>query len=77
MTNFERFAEEFRRQLEIAMREHPEDYMRGVTASVIADRMIEAFKARTYNKDGRAVRATCKVLGVKHTYRDINAFLSS
>ena len=43
----------------------------------VADRMIAAITAKSYNKDGRAMKATCKRLGIKHTYTAINAFIAA
>ena len=78
-TQLEKFCAEYRHQLEVAVRDHPKDYkfMGSFTVDQVADKMVEAFKAGTYNKDGRAIKATCKTLGIKHTYRDINAYFAN
>lgn len=38
--------------------------------------MQEAFARGTYGKDTLAIKNTCKVLKIKHTYKAINTFLS-
>jgi hypothetical protein len=41
----------------------------------VAARMREAFRAGSYNKDGRAIKAVCKQLRIPHTYRAIATWL--
>jgi hypothetical protein len=41
----------------------------------VAAKMIAAVADRCYNKEGRAMQETCKVLGIKHTYKAINDFI--
>lgn len=72
----ETFMAEYARQLEKAVRDHPEEY--GFPAShvpVVVGKMREAFIRGSYNKDGRAIKATCKALGVAYTYAGINKFI--
>lgn len=76
MKNLGAFAAEYHRQLEKAITEHPTEYVYGLDmVPTVVDRMIIAFERGSYNKDGRAIKATCKVLGVKYTYTGINEFL--
>lgn len=42
----------------------------------VADAMIAAVVAGSFNKDGRAFRATCKHLGIKHTYQAIRSYIA-
>lgn len=46
-------------------------------AARTANSMREAFLKGSYNKDGRAVRMTCRELGIKHTYKAIAEFFGS
>lgn len=46
------------------------------TVENVAARMGEAFKRGSYNKDGRAIKATCKALGIPYTYKAINAYVT-
>lgn len=71
------FFDIYREELHKAMAAHPEEYMLSVPADTVADRMIEAFKNRSYNHEGRAIKATCKRLGIKHTRSAINAHLAA
>lgn len=41
----------------------------------VIERMHAAIDRGSYNKDGHAFKATCKQLGIKHTYKAINAYL--
>lgn len=78
MTNRERFEAVYREELPKAVLKYPEDYAWPVEqAPVVADKMMRALDAGTFNKDSRAFRATCKVLGIKHTYQAIRAFVAS
>lgn len=40
-------------------------------------KMRRAFEEGSYNKDGRAIAATCRALNIKHTRKAIEAFLTS
>lgn len=65
-------------ELARAVREHPDEYMPAMsTKEGLIDaytRMLAAFDRESYNKDGRAIRATCRKLGIPHTYKAINAY---
>jgi len=41
----------------------------------VCGRMRNAFLNCTYNNDGAAIKATCKELGIKSTYKAINAYI--
>jgi hypothetical protein len=41
----------------------------------VVKRMTAAILRGSFNKDGRAFRATCRELGIKHTYLDIECYL--
>jgi hypothetical protein len=75
---FDKFMQTYREQLIAAMTAHPEDYdYTAAPADIdrVCRKMGDAFLQRTYNKDGRAIKATCKVLGIKYTYGAINTYL--
>lgn len=75
-TPIERFEAIYRDELEAAVRDHPEEYTWPIErVPSVAQKMIAAIRNNTYNKDGRAIKATCKRLGVKHTYTAIAAYL--
>ena len=78
MTNFERFAECYRRKLKEAVTARPEDYRYAVgQTDEITDKMMAALLRGSANKDGYAFKQTCKELGIKHTYQAINAFIKT
>lgn len=41
----------------------------------VAEKMDAAIERGSFSKDGRALKATCKQLGIKHTYKTISEFL--
>ena len=70
------FLAEYRKQLEIAVTTHPEEYGWPLSElETVAARMSAAIERGSYNKDSRAIRATCKTLGIRHSYIAIGAFL--
>jgi hypothetical protein len=40
----------------------------------VALRMIAAFSRHSFNKNGKAIKATCKELNIKHTYKAIQEY---
>ena len=74
-TNLAAWMDVYRPALRESMAAFPDDYMPGVGADTVADRMAVAFEKGSYNHDGRACRLACKRLGFKHTRRNIEAFL--
>lgn len=72
----ETWMAEYLKQLEIAVREHPEDYGFPVEkVPEVAAKMRVAFGRGSFNKDSRAIKGTCKAFGIKYTYAAINEFL--
>jgi len=72
-----KFATAYENQLLKAITNFPNEYAFGPLAvPTVAAKMKAAFSAGSYNKDGRAVRETCKELGIKHTYLGINTYLT-
>ena len=55
---------------------HGSDYVWGFRdLDMVTDRMARAFEMGTYNKEGRALKLTCKHFGIPCTYTAINTFL--
>lgn len=73
----QQFRELYLVELERVVREYPEEYAYSIdTVPAVVDRMMEAIRKWTFNKDSRAIKATCKLLGVKHTYAAMRAWLT-
>jgi hypothetical protein len=79
---------EYEKQLFLAVKKHPDQYpwafgsiqdnddiLRRAVEN-ISNRMKEAFQRGSYNKDGYAIKWTCKAFGIKHTYTAINNFIA-
>jgi hypothetical protein len=63
-------------ELQNAITNFPDEYHFPIEQSFeIAERMMAAIYRKSANKDGRAIKATCKALGIKYTYAAINEFL--
>jgi hypothetical protein len=76
MNNLDKFMEVYTRHLKLAVESHPEEYVYSMDELfVVLARMRNAFAHKSFNKDSRAIKATCKELKIKHTYRDIETFL--
>ena len=73
------FMAEYAKQLAKAASEFPDEYRwpAGTTVELVVQRMAEAVRTKTYNKDSRAFRETCKALKIKHTYTAINHFVAN
>jgi hypothetical protein len=77
-SNADRFFTEYRKQLENALRDYPQEY--AFPASELPnvfERMRVAIENGSANKDSRAIKATCKMLGIKHTYTAIREYLAT
>jgi len=71
-----RFFSMYATNLQNAVEQFPEEYsFIGGNIELAIVRMFVAFKKGTYNKDSRAIKATCKQLNLKHTYKAINNYL--
>jgi hypothetical protein len=79
--NFKRFFDTYVPALADSMQSHPAEY--GLRPDQVTDHIVAqtanmmrlGFHRKTYNKDGRAIRATCRALGLKHTYAAINEYI--
>lgn len=77
ISGLDAFMADYAVHLELAVINHPDEYawpLKQVPAVLL--RMRQAIKNQSYNKDSRAFRDTCKTLGLAHTYKAINAFVS-
>ena len=72
----DKFIEVYARMLLKAVQENRKDYSYNEhEVPMIVDRMKAAFQRGSYNKDGLAIKWTCKELGIKYTYSAINQYL--
>ena len=84
MNNRDFFIAEYEKQLAIEygtneqwltmLANNPPDRPR--TIPELAVRMTDGLKTGRANKDGNAIKRTCKALGIKFTYTAIKEFLS-
>lgn len=74
----ETWMKEYAKQLPLAVAKYPDEYAYSLEeVPAVVERMRVAFAKRSYNKDSRAVKACCKVFGIKHTYTAINHFIDN
>lgn len=74
----ETFMEIYEECLRAAITSHPEEYRYGLdSVPEIVQKMRVAIFNQAYNKDSRAFRATCKKLGIKHTYSAIAHYITN
>lgn len=77
MSNRERFLTEYKSQLARAVVDFPAEYVWPISElEVVYGRMVAAFDRGSYSKDSRAFKATCKALGIKHTYSAIAGYVA-
>jgi len=70
------FENRYLTELQKAIRKYPTEYKYKIEDSFsVAERMMNAVYRKSFNKDSRAIKATCKALGIEHTYSAINEFL--
>ena len=76
MKNLPEFMKVYTEELQRIVEEYPDEYPWGGRTPVahVAARMKDAMIVGSYNKDGRAFKATCKRLGIKYTYKAIREF---
>ena len=74
-TNKERFSECYRKHLRAAVTAKPDDYAYiAGREDEVAEKMLAAVEKKLHNKAGYAFKATCKELGIAHTYKAIDAY---
>lgn len=74
----EEFTKIYVEELEKAIQAYPEEYgyLPYKSAKATVDKMVNAMLDGSYNKDGRALKAVCKRLGVEHTYKGLAAIIN-
>ena len=71
------FAQAYKIALTAAVTDYPLEYGFPIEqVDLVVERMKTAFIEQTYNKEGRAISRVCKMLGIRHTYKDINTFFT-
>ena len=77
-SNQDKFFTEYYKQLEKAITDYPEEYAFPVSQlQTVFDKMRIAIEKGSANKDSRAIKATCKALGIKHTYKAMQEYLKA
>lgn len=78
-TNKERFIEVYTEKLRYEFTYNQEYFYSAArtTPKDLALKMTEGLIAGTANKDGDAIKKTCKQLGIKHTYKAIKEYLNT
>lgn len=76
-TNIQTFTDVYTKHLTAQVTKNPSDYGYSVyyVPTVVA-RMVPGLKNGGANKEGAAIRATCKELGIPYTYAGIKAYLA-
>lgn len=76
--NQEKFKQVYLDNLKLAVVKYPENYGWPVAnAPLVADKMMSAVQANTFNHDSKAFQMTCKALGIKHTRKAILEYWNS
>lgn len=76
MNNLDKFMEVYTRRLAEALMNEPHNYVWPASElPTVLAKMRNAFIRKSFNKDGYAIKMTCRELKIKHTYRDIETFL--
>jgi len=76
--NMERFSADYPAALAQAMADHPGEYMTGLSADVVAAKMIVRIKAAgigAVNINSYSFKALAKQYKIKNTYKDWRMFL--
>ena len=76
MNNIEQFRSAYLECLFDAINNYPEEYgFSAVNAPIVVDKMIKAIANNSFNKDGRAIKNTCKELNIPYTYKAIVEYI--
>lgn len=68
MTNLDRFMDAYIPALADCVTRYPDEYAFPLDeVPLVAARMRAAFEKGSFNHDGRAIKAACKAVGIKHT----------
>lgn len=75
-SQIDRFMTVYQPELRNAVLSYPNEYGFSVDlVPTVCERMRAAIIRGSFNKDGRAMKATFKALGIKYTYTAISAWL--
>jgi hypothetical protein len=75
VNNRDKLIAVYREQLAVAVTEYPFKYAWSLSElETVMSLMIPAIDRMSFNKDSHAWKATCKALGIEHTYQAIKAF---
>ena len=56
---------------------YPDDYFfKADYVPTVVEKMMAGVRRGSFNKEGRAFAATCRDLGIKHTYKAIREYLT-
>lgn len=78
LTRFEIFMQQYENQLQIAVRDYPGEYTySALEIPAVVSRMKAAFQKGSFNKEGRAIKGTCKTLGIPYTYKGISEYIKA
>jgi len=76
MSGIDKFMEVYKPHLAHAIVNYPNEYFYTVDKLPgVLTAMRLAIEGKSFNKDSRAIKATCKELGIKHTYTAIFEFI--
>jgi hypothetical protein len=65
--NIDHFVAIYREELRKVVTEYPKEYFYDVAdVDKVADRMALAFRRGSFNYDGRAIKAACHRVGIRH-----------
>lgn len=74
--NFECFMEIYSEKLKEIRGKYPDEYAWNESElPIVLGKMRVAIEKGSYNKDSKTFKATCKELGIKHTYTAIDEFI--
>lgn len=72
----EEFMKVYEQKLINNVKANPKDYWFGVEGvPIVIEKMREAIKKGSFNKDSLSIKETCKELKIKHTYKAIFKFI--
>lgn len=72
----QQFYDVYKKNLLTCVKKYPDQYAYNEEqVNIIADKMYEAFMKRSANKDGPAIKMTCKELKIGYTYKAIEEYL--
>ncbi len=75
MTNFDIFCAEYDKHFRLAYKLNPQNYPANMDVESVLLRCHKAIAEGTMSKDGPAFKETCKELGIKSTWKAIDAYL--